>query len=759
MLLLTSDPTALSKDGILNTAEFFKARKYEVTELEKAQLNSKFASSTRTFQSLPRTLRRRTASHNVKRIPKRLRNRALREMSADSGTPTTKSNRLKGRDIYRARTISSLLKLGARLQLNKQLPDSPSLGKLKLRQRIKALNAQLSASNDDSSKLNNVIGSYDITTVNALSPVPIGKIKYNKRQQENVWLNTHVWHAKRAHMMKRWGWQIPLKPTQKCFRAAHRGFHLEGAIAWDKSYVNTLVIQCENESSIVAMLNMVIVGKQMTVLKNNGHSMMKLIKIDDEIIGEITVLTFQDTTTKRIVMRVHPSIYGQLFAHLVNIKTEDVEIIDDRFSIGSIELTGPISLPSLATILKPLCSTPQSRLFGDLCCQTTLPERTMFMFMAQDPRLANRTKPRQSPDINPLDSLLHMNTTGANIDNEVINSLFTSDGRTQSYKDQHSLKQVAQEKSNKSTAERCKGTGFPVIMYKLDSKWTVLLPWFWCLPVWHSLMHIAHVKLGGLKQSHQMMFETGRLFFPVDFPFTVQGSLENQMASDVKRLQWERKPVSKKVNFDKVKINDSEVGELGDPFGCDWRYLQVLRTLLPHVMSDKISRTSSWVEFERKVEELHDVFNLIDDVKRRKVKSVSSLPISLGHATQYPADLKTPLYITPVSLRAVARGNMSDNARIYSIPSDDLERWLAVTRHVANDKQNHDEYPLPPSSTNLIGFVTSGTYNLGAGKNTGVGCIDSVWCTKGEQYVLVRNVGTNIARLAKWEEINPCGAM
>lgn len=42
---------------------------------------SKRALSSRAFQQVPIRLRRRTASHNVKRVPKRLRERAGREVS------------------------------------------------------------------------------------------------------------------------------------------------------------------------------------------------------------------------------------------------------------------------------------------------------------------------------------------------------------------------------------------------------------------------------------------------------------------------------------------------------------------------------------------------------------------------------------------------------------------------------------------------------------------------------------------------------
>ena len=44
------------------------------------------------------------------------------------------------------------------------------------------------------------------------------------------WLETHVWHARRAHMADRWGRRHSLQPTEKCFRACYRAAHKDGAL-------------------------------------------------------------------------------------------------------------------------------------------------------------------------------------------------------------------------------------------------------------------------------------------------------------------------------------------------------------------------------------------------------------------------------------------------------------------------------------------------------------------------------------------------
>ncbi|KAJ9596564.1 hypothetical protein L9F63_012397 [Diploptera punctata] len=47
-------------------------------------------------------------------------------------------------------------------------------------------------------------------------------LEYNRRQKKFVWLETHIWHAKRFHMIEKWGYKIADVPNDKCFRACYR---------------------------------------------------------------------------------------------------------------------------------------------------------------------------------------------------------------------------------------------------------------------------------------------------------------------------------------------------------------------------------------------------------------------------------------------------------------------------------------------------------------------------------------------------------
>lgn len=79
---ISTQPTNKAFNDELNVGQFVKAREFEIRSLEEGIKSSKHALATRAHQEVPKDMRRRTASHNVKRVPKRLRGRLAREVGA-----------------------------------------------------------------------------------------------------------------------------------------------------------------------------------------------------------------------------------------------------------------------------------------------------------------------------------------------------------------------------------------------------------------------------------------------------------------------------------------------------------------------------------------------------------------------------------------------------------------------------------------------------------------------------------------------------
>ncbi len=80
---MKNEPQSLTMDDVPETIqvmEFFEAHAKEFSGLLNAL--KKKSGSKRTFQKLPRHMRRRATSHNIKRLPIHLRGQASKEVTA-----------------------------------------------------------------------------------------------------------------------------------------------------------------------------------------------------------------------------------------------------------------------------------------------------------------------------------------------------------------------------------------------------------------------------------------------------------------------------------------------------------------------------------------------------------------------------------------------------------------------------------------------------------------------------------------------------
>ncbi|KAJ1767582.1 Ribonucleases P/MRP protein subunit pop1 [Coemansia sp. RSA 986] len=103
-----SGGATLERARAVDVVGLVESRAFEINTLQRAVDGARAAGNTRAFQTLPRHLRRRAASHNAKRVPVRLRERAAAEIrsavlsAGGQGAAATRSNRYRRR---RSRTV------------------------------------------------------------------------------------------------------------------------------------------------------------------------------------------------------------------------------------------------------------------------------------------------------------------------------------------------------------------------------------------------------------------------------------------------------------------------------------------------------------------------------------------------------------------------------------------------------------------------------------------------------------------------------
>ncbi|KAK0346393.1 Ribonucleases P/MRP protein subunit pop1 [Friedmanniomyces endolithicus] len=439
--LSTQTTSKAFKNGELDVSAFVKSRAFEITALEEGMARSKKALNRRAFQQVPKELRRRTASHNVKRVPKRLRERGKREM-ADDNTPTVTARRRKPTAHMRLRleTVKKLRALGAKRNAGKDrvkppvadpngaAPKNPADSAPDQQQPVKTLAAIKARTPKVKQSL--------------LATPPLPKAKFRKRQIHKSWLPTHLFHAKRARMTapsaSLWRFSIPLTPTAKSYRPTHRASHARGAVAWDMSYISTLQVE-GREASLIGMLKALgvdeeeLVGRQGGKWRQGRRVLEKFVferEAPHDPIAPVTMMWCRDPAEqsagtvemekrkRKLLLRVHPSAFYQLWEELLRlakVAKPAVSVEDLRFEIGSLEITGPGGTEALLSALWPSHPIPGPLAKGDtaptamdidsgssnkntvveetwsalagLTNPAVLPKNALLSFNVQDPRL------------------------------------------------------------------------------------------------------------------------------------------------------------------------------------------------------------------------------------------------------------------------------------------------------------------------------------------------------------------------------------
>ncbi|KAL7266969.1 Ribonucleases P/MRP protein subunit pop1 [Rhizina undulata] len=773
------------KTGQLDVNTFISSREFEIKALRNAMYNSKRANNQRAFQSVPRELRRRTASHNVKRVPKRLQARAAHEMQEDN-TPTVTSRRRKPTPHMRLR-----------LETAKALRQYSKLPNLKEKLLSKSTQLQKKAGGND-------VGD------KKLKKPPRGHSKYRKRQKEKTWLPTHIWHAKRAKMVTRWRFRIAETPTEKSFRPTHRASGLRGAVAWDMSYFSTVMVkgpEDELEEVVKGIFGDVkeVTGKLVKAGKRSAQTWVyRLNEYPTGPIAPVTVIWCADANTgksnqRQFLIRVHPSAFLELWNTLLaaSKSLHSVSLEDLRYEIGSIEITGPSATDSLLTILRPISEPPAENSpeavwnsLKSLTNPSTLPPGALLAFDVSDPRL--QFPPRMTADPQPQEEIskrLFETCSSWPLDKtQKPATLFSRDSRAAAIHSRPSQKNI-----NRRKADAAPGTypevlpmdpRIPILLFASRraakekgvngaiGSWTLMLPWKWVMPVC------------------QVTWEHGMGFFPDDFPGTRAGNEEESRKMKERKEVWERKPKAKRIAWESVPLGDGRKGEVGDGFGCDW-------TFFCKNGEEKEAGNNKDVDDM----DIDHPASTTPDIPLALFPPLAmwTVPSSLVQSLLAPSHSLPPLLaslppqilskaVFTVKITCFSRGTPSACARIYNIPSSPAlkAQWKTLVDpsksssnkekhrsqlpkdHKGFQKRNRNrkpqagstEYPACPGEEDLCGFVTTGGFSLKEGCGTGVGAlvfgrvfgnvVDGK-VRRVERSCVVRDAGCGVARGALWE--------
>lgn len=860
--LATQTSSKAFTNGALDVDQFVKAREYEIRALEQGMRRSKGALNRRAFQQVPKELRRRGAAHDVKKVVKRLRGRAGREMAEDN-TPTVNARKRKPTRHQRLRleTVKKLRALGAKRKR----------GKAEAGEKVRVLDPN--AIEKDATKGTGDEGK-DIAKTKivtrkpkvkkaTLDQPPVPKAKFRKRQQHKSWLPTHIFHAKRAHTTPpsapMWKFALPLGPTQKSYRAIHRASSERGAVCWDTSYMATIGLQGE-ERSVLGMLRALGVENAWLVgaKGRNWRAGMRVLETfvyqreePKPLIAPVVVIWCASKVAgekgagdanrvkRQVFLRCHPSAFSELWeetVRLAKVAKPGVQVEDLRFELGSIELKGPGSTEALLGALWPSpsqddgggrCARRVGQTWSALAGLTNagmLPPGALLAFTVQDPKLhfpPRTIKLRKEED--EQTDLLELVSEWPVDSAQQLPAIFDRNARHQGGK-LPSQKAVNRRKSLAKPGEFPEPVStdphIPILLYTLTSSssngkqhqstsWHLLAPWKAIQPIWYSLMYYPlstgqQPRFGGLNEQRQLAFEAGQPWFPADFPGTRAG-WEWEVVQRKKRWEeWRKRPKGKRVSWESVQSGEGK-GEVGVGWECGWEMVlktEQLSTADETVVGDK-GREKANEGTGGKTEDnkasnkdtpLPDPPSKPKDLSH--IPSVAAQAILTDRTTPPLTDLNLNTKLLTIRLTLLTRGVPQTCARIYRLPSVASnpalrKAWLVLGPSSLHLKQKKHalpclpkdtpphilqqrlaaslleppkaggmDYPTCPGKADLVGFVTSGNFNLAEGRGTGVGCLlfgkvveDARRDGEEGRLCIVRNAGESVGRLARWDVV------
>ncbi|KAB5517335.1 ribonucleases P/MRP protein subunit POP1-domain-containing protein [Coniochaeta sp. 2T2.1] len=728
----TQPSDAALKDGELDLQAFLSAREFEIRALESSMRKSKAASTTRAFQKVPRGMRRRTASHNVKRVPKRLRARAVKEMAEDN-TPTVDARKRRPRTTrarIRAETGKKLRLLAERKRKRKAKQSAGAEAEGNKEDAADAASKPTAHTRAPKPKIRR----------NLPNEPPKPKSKFRKRQIDKTWLPTHLWHAKRARMTAPkdplWRFAIPLTPNDKCYRPTHRATGDKGAVVWDMSYMSTIGLY-GSEEGIGRVLVALGLPKHLFTdkkhqkwrsgLRKQSGMLSKERKGVRRDIGPATIIWNPETTQeaategqaktprrpqRQVFLRVHPSCFFELFNELtvlVKAQTPQCYVEDLRFEIGSIELVGPSSTEALLSILhtyhtKADAEEQHAKVFRSLVGVTnpaSLPPGALLSFSIMDPRLRSPPKRVQADleDVDVSETLAKWPVT----ENIKSYGLFDRTARFEagvlpSQKSLDRRKGAATPGTELGITAR--DPPIPIILFasrpasggQAQGSWTLMAPWKCILPIWYNLVKVplssgGNPRLGGLNELRQVAFEQAVPWFPGDYLGTDAGA-EWELEQRAKRkADWERRPKGKRVAWESLDLGAGRKGEVGDGLACDFEHLFGLpKDALPEKGDEELAILESDTEADSmdvdaakdtngktktKTKTKEKVIRHISHESLSQIHRMSSSAFStLCKAENPTTSPSSPPYQTiTVALTFTGRGVAGPCARIYRLPT------------------------------------------------------------------------------------------
>ncbi|KAJ3371909.1 hypothetical protein GGF31_002570 [Allomyces arbusculus] len=658
----------------LNVEKYAEARRFEISAMTNVMKKATEMAKSRAFQKVPRFLRRRAASHNPKKIPVRLRDRAIQELANDPITPKKRKPRafrLKRRTPFARRQARNGTWLETHLWHVKRFHMRALWGR---------------------------------------------KVPYTPTQK---------------------GARSFFRASQHATTAFDHSYHCQYEFRGPKEDIAAVLAKITDPLGPRVRAARYASGKRMVeVVLFDPTKTYPAGMLGPATCLWRPAAAETDVAMRQLWLWTHPAIENAFVSSVASaisslgLTTVHVEQLDE---VGRLALRGPKSLGLLHSVLTLADSNPTTRpahsIWRSLSGTTDaspLPTGAVLGLQVWDPRLAY---PPRRPTYSRTDADRARAQT-------VLETTWSSDSAQSSLWDPSVRTAVRRSKprehdlNTRRRANLVPGTrlspirtidvSFPLLVTRATDATTGLdlfVPRGMVLPLWRSLVW-AGARPGGLREWRDMHHEAGVPAFPFDFPLTDAHAHWTRGEAVVQQAKWTARPAAKRVNYAALGVDR--------PFDPDWTGLfgngedrmDVDGVAGPWLLSPSLTSALAGALDARRA--------------ASQVQTTLATLFSPLNAPVPPLDAA----LVQVRLAFPSRGRASEHALVYAMPSVAAEReWQRIVRSGSWDEAEKMN-GIPPASQ-VVGYVTTGRYSLAHGGTAVTACV-KVSAVVGGRWVLIR---------------------
>ncbi|KAL0960688.1 hypothetical protein HGRIS_005715 [Hohenbuehelia grisea] len=706
--------------GSLDVEKFVEARSFEIEAMHKAMKTASASSTQRAWQALPRHLRRRAASHDVRRVPLRLRDKARAEMDPVSKKASTRVKPQRGKDKRETRTESFVRRQKEKTWLETHIWHAKRM------------------------HMENMWG-YRL----AVQPT-----EKSFRPSHRASVHGSILHdASYMSLIELKGPQNVLELILKyCCDPQGAGPGTKRFVAGSRVNDTRIYTPDMFPHGLIAPAS--ILWRPDSAPPSSGNSTQQQ--------KASTAKGKQKATTPipRVVwIRCHPASYDAIIGVLqqctsrvmkvaggnVGTPETEVEIADLRGEVNMFEIMGPKANQVIKGAFTPSSACKNEDFnklwlaLGNLQSTGSLPRGMVIGFTVNDPRLKFPPKNAKPELLDPTHLVppVPVFPSSALAQSSLWDDTVRAPLKTPMYK----KKDIDRRKSQNLVP------GTPLTPLRQDNRipvlliqrsleaassagvsqrqpsealhgWTLLFPSGWGMPFLSALTHTG-TRIGGQRERATQTFEAGTLFYPRDFPGTTLFETEEAQREAEEKARWERTPKAKRVNYEKLGTRSAWRADWEVVLGLEKREekaggeelvstqrekdeMQVEE--VPEVEDEAIIATtkatapasgptqSPWLLrgplLARMVALPNPAATLLEEVNKLR-QHHGDKPFDVGHGRVLSRSA-----LVSVRLRMCGRGVMRDLAVIYAMQDEEVVQWQEALKTKGSDGEHDNEVGL-----------------------------------------------------------------